>query len=107
VNNSTEGPNLNAIIAATLVTVCTSYNTSVLRNQLGLATYRYQWAGNFTNLAPVPWLGAYHYSDIYMLFGTYLIAPGEIPDLEVKTSERVQDFLLGFIEDPARSPAAG
>jgi hypothetical protein len=42
-----------------------------------------------------------------MLFGTYPIAPGNIPDLEIKTSERMQDFFLGFVEDPVGPPAAG
>lgn len=35
-----------------------------------------------------------------MLFGTYLIAPGEITDLERQTSERMQDLFLDFITDP-------
>ncbi|KAK8014493.1 carboxylesterase [Apiospora arundinis] len=67
---------------------------------LGLATYRYHWAGDFANLGPVPWLGAYHYSDLYMVFGSYGIAPGEIPPLEVETSEAMQDYFLDFVTDP-------
>ncbi|KAM0720890.1 hypothetical protein Q7P37_003175 [Cladosporium fusiforme] len=107
INNYTAGPSEERVVAQTLNTVCAAHNTSVLRNDANLATYRYEWAGNFSNIAPVPWLGAYHYSDLYMFFGTYLIAPGKISDLEVKTSERMQDLLLAFATDPASLPEKG
>jgi hypothetical protein len=35
---------------------------------------------------------------------TYLIATGEITDLEVQTSERMQDYFLDFVEDPESLP---
>jgi hypothetical protein len=35
-------------------------NISRARNLVGLPTYRYQYAGNFSNLSPVGWMGAYH-----------------------------------------------
>lgn len=100
INNYTEGPSEARILTQTLNTVCAAYNTSVIRDQVNLPTYRYEWAGNFSNIAAPSWLGAYHYSDLYMLFGTYLIAPGAIPDLEVKTSEKMQDYFLSFATDP-------
>ena len=34
-----------------------------------------------------------------MLFGSYGIAPGEIPDLERETSEKMQDMVLKFVID--------
>lgn len=77
------------------------------RNEIDLATYRYEWAGNFSNIAPVPWLGACHYSDLYMFFGSYVIAPGEIPEFEVETSEKMQDLLFDFVNDPASLPEKG
>lgn len=82
-------------------------NFTILRDEASLATYRYEWAGNFSNIAPVQWLGAYHYSDLYMFFGTYLIAPGEIPELEVQVSEAMQDLLFEFVKDPASLPSKG
>ncbi|PVH72271.1 alpha/beta-hydrolase [Cadophora sp. DSE1049] len=100
ISNYTEGPSEARILTQTLNTVCAAYDTSVIRDQVSLPTYRYEWAGNFSNIAPPLWLGAYHYSDLYMLFGTYLIAPGEIPDLEVQTSEKMQDYVLDFVTDP-------
>jgi hypothetical protein len=42
-----------------------------------------------------------------MLFGTYLIAPGEITDLEIQTSEKMQDYFLGFVMDPSSLPGNG
>lgn len=107
INNYTEGPSEERVVSQTLNTVCAAHNASVLRDDASLATYRYEWAGNFSNIAPVPWLGAYHYSDLYMFFGTYLIAPGEIPGFEVKTSEKMQDLLLDFVKNPASLPDKG
>lgn len=111
-DNLTGGPSLDSIIDLTLdVFVCPSYTTSLLRDQLGLPTYRYQWAGNFSNIAPVDWLGAYHYSDLYMFFGTYLITPGELgeedAELEEQTSIKMQDYLLAFMIDPDSLPGVG
>ena len=42
-----------------------------------------------------------------MFFGTYLIAPGEIPELEVQASEAMQDLLCEFVKDPASLPSKG
>lgn len=106
-NNITGGPPQQLIVSRTLSTVCAAYNTSVYRDEIDLATYRYEWAGNFSNISPVSWLGAYHYSDLYMFFGTYLIAPGEIPELEVKTSESMQNLLLDFVKNPTSLPSKG
>ena len=100
-SNYTAGPSPELIDSQTLSTVCAAHNTSVLRDQIGLSTYRYEWAGNFSNIAPVPWLGAYHYSDLYMLFGTYHITPGVAPPVEVQASERMQDWFLAFVKDPS------
>jgi carboxylesterase type B len=107
VSNFTDGPSAELIYSRTLATVCAAHNTSAIRNEVGLKTWRYEWAGNFTNISPVWWLGAYHYSDLYMFFGTYLIAPGEITDLEIQTSAKMQDLMVDFIRDPYSLSAAG
>jgi carboxylesterase type B len=83
------------------------HEDGVVRAEYNLPTWRYQWAGNFSNISPLWWLGAYHYSDLYMFFGTYLIAPGEITDLEIETSHTMQSFLLDFVKDPWSLPDAG
>lgn len=42
-----------------------------------------------------------------MFFGSYVIAPGVITDLEVQTSVRMQEYLLDFIRDPMSLPGNG
>ncbi|GKZ64176.1 hypothetical protein AnigIFM50267_003637 [Aspergillus niger] len=81
--------------------VCTAYQDSILRSSLGLGTYRYEWAGNFSNISPVPYLGAFHWSDLLMIFGTYMTDAGNISALEVATSRTMQNFILAFIKDPS------
>ena len=51
--------------------VCLASNTTVWRGRQGLTTYRYEYAGNFSSLTPLAWMGAYHRSDVPMVFGTY------------------------------------
>ncbi|KAJ4485274.1 carboxylesterase [Lentinula aciculospora] len=107
INDVSAEPSEDLVVSRTLSTVCAAYNTSILQNEVSLTTYRYEWAGSFSNITPVWWLGAYHYSDLCMLFGTYLIAPGEISDLDVQTSEKLQDYFLDFIADPSSPPSKG
>jgi len=106
-NNVTAGPSEALITSRTLGIVCAAYNTSVYRDEANIATYRHEWAGNFSNIAPIPWLGAYHYSDLYMFFGTYPTAPGVISDFEVETADKMQDLLYAFVEDPDSLPDKG
>ena len=108
-NSVSGGPPLQSIIATTLnAFVCPSYNTSLQRDKAGLTTYRYEWAGNFSNIdGGVTWLGAYHYSDLYMFFGTYPIAPGPIPEFEVETSRTMQNLLSDFVRYPECLPRHG
>ncbi|QKX64570.1 uncharacterized protein TRUGW13939_11745 [Talaromyces rugulosus] len=81
--------------------ICTAYTDSILRSSLGLDTYRYMWAGNFSNISPVSYLGAFHWSDLLMIFGTYMTDQGDISELEVATSETMQDYILAFLKDPS------
>ncbi|KAL4820013.1 carboxylesterase, type B [Aspergillus spinulosporus] len=78
---------------------CTAASDSAMRRSLGPDIYRYLWGGNFSNISPVPWLGAYHWSDLLMIFGTYQDASGLIPQLEADTSKSMQDHILAFMKD--------
>lgn len=42
---------------------------SRMRLQNNIPTYRYIYHGNYTNISPVPWLGAYHgsESDVHLI----------------------------------------
>ncbi|PWY90233.1 carboxylesterase, type B [Aspergillus heteromorphus CBS 117.55] len=70
------------------------------RQSLGLTTYRYQYRGNFTNISPSPGLGAYHTSELPMIFGTSTIF-GADTKFETAVSEKMQDLWLAFAKDPA------
>lgn len=98
------GPNQTVADAATIgYFVCPAHRTSELRAQNDLRTYRYEYAGNFTNLSPTSWLGAYHTSDLPLFFGSYDdYAPGT--ELETCTSEIMQGYLLAFMKDPDSGP---
>lgn len=77
---------------------------SGLRNAAGLKTYRWQYAGNFSNVSPLPWMGAYHTADLPMLFGSHADFRGASTPEEIATSESMQDHLLAFVSDPIAGP---
>ena len=49
VDNPQGGVNQSAANLATESILCGAADTSILRNSIGLTTYRYQYAGNWTN----------------------------------------------------------
>ena len=103
-HNLTAGPSLQAVMTGTLGTVCGISKSSVYRNQQDIPTYRYVYGGNFSNINPLWWMGAYHASDLAMMFGTYGIRAGASSQLEIDTSAAMQDHVLAFIKDPANGP---
>lgn len=44
--------------------------TSV-RYSVGVPTFRYLYDGNFTDIYPAPWQGAFHRSELPLIFGTH------------------------------------
>ena len=70
------------------------------RYAVQVPTYRYLYAGNFSNISPRPWEGSYHSSELPMIFGTSGIAHGESTWLENALSAKMQDLWLAFISDP-------
>ncbi|EGP85398.1 Carboxylesterase/lipase/ esterase [Zymoseptoria tritici IPO323] len=95
-----QGVNQTAANDRTVSFLCGAAKSAALRKGLGLPTYRYQYAGNWTNQSPLPWMGAYHASDLTMLFGTYADGVGSSSPLEIETSETMEDLLLAFARDP-------
>ncbi|KAI1076456.1 Alpha/Beta hydrolase protein [Whalleya microplaca] len=71
-----------------------------LRAAVGATTYQYLYAGNFSNVSPRPWLGAYHTAELPMVFGTYNISGAPATNFQVRVSERMQDLYLAFARDP-------
>ncbi|GAQ39481.1 hypothetical protein AtubIFM55763_000063 [Aspergillus tubingensis] len=74
------------------------------RNLANLTTYRYQYAGNFTNISPLPWFGAYHSAELPILFGTHYEYGGPSTQYEWDVSYAMQALWLSFVEDPSRGP---
>ncbi|KAB5539307.1 Alpha/Beta hydrolase protein [Coniochaeta sp. 2T2.1] len=100
VQNVAAGPNMTAVDQGTVgVFVCLAANATDVRAALNITTYRYQYAGNFSNITPLPWLGAYHAGDIPLLMGSYE-RPGPATGFERQVAERMQDYLLAFMRDP-------
>ena len=79
--------------------VCPACSTTDWRARANRTTYRSQYAGNFTNLTPVPWIGAFHGSDIPMVFGTYR-RRSDLTEYQEDVSAAMQDFLFAFMKDP-------
>ncbi|PYH98710.1 hypothetical protein BO71DRAFT_437980 [Aspergillus ellipticus CBS 707.79] len=74
------------------------------RNRVGLPTYRYQYAGNFSNISPVSWFGAYHSAELPLLFGTHSEYRGPSTQFEWDVSYAMEALWLSFAEDPSRGP---
>lgn len=63
-------------------------------------THRYFYTGNFTNISPRSWMGAYHESELPMLFGTHMNFRGNSTPFEYDLSHVMQDAYVAFVTDP-------
>ncbi|KAL5933557.1 hypothetical protein ACKVV7_005493 [Pyricularia oryzae] len=88
---------------ATLLSLffCPAFKTSLNRIQANAPTFRYEYFGNFTNVSPKPWMGAYHSGELPMLFGTHGDFRGDSTQLERDTSAAMQDAWLALVRDGA------
>ncbi|KAK3295078.1 Alpha/Beta hydrolase protein [Chaetomium fimeti] len=101
--NITAGPWQTKVDLETVETfVCLASNTTRTRGLLGRTTYRYEYAGNFSSLSVLPWMGAFHGSDVPMVMGTYATLAGRerVTGFQREVAERMQDYVLAFMEDP-------
>ncbi|KAF3043357.1 hypothetical protein E8E11_008434 [Didymella keratinophila] len=107
--NRTYGPDMAIADSITLGSfLCVVVQTTHDRFASNTTTFRYLYGGNFTNIAPQWWQGAYHQADMPLVFGTHNIARSNSTPLEFAVSETMQDFWLAFAEDPVKSlPAKG
>ncbi|KAK5015305.1 hypothetical protein LTR60_002937 [Cryomyces antarcticus] len=102
-----NGPDQVAAQAALLsVFFCPATRTIADRLATGRRTYRYEYAGNFTNVSPRPWMGAYHSAELPMLMGTHPNFRGPSTPLEYATSAAMQDAWVAFAADPVNGLAA-
>ncbi|KAK6193715.1 hypothetical protein LQW54_012185 [Pestalotiopsis sp. IQ-011] len=107
VGNLTAGPDQAEVTALDIDRgVCQTFNSTVYRNRVGAPVFRFQYAGIFPNLNYYDWLGAYHASDIPISFGTYHLLDhvANTTELEIETSDSMQDYFLSFVKDPYNGP---
>lgn len=104
-NDPSKGVNQTAANLITEAVLCGAAESSILRNSINLPTYRCVYAGNWTNQDPLPWMGAFHSSDLVMWFGSYPDGEGPPKEaLEGETSAAMQDLLFAFLSDPYNGP---
>lgn len=100
VGNLIAGPNKTEVDKGTLGEfICPAYNASNVRALNDLTTYRYQYTGNYSNLTPFSWMGAYHGADLPMIFGSYNLTGGATP-FQQQVAETMQDYVFAFLADP-------
>ncbi|KAL8296590.1 hypothetical protein RB597_005936 [Gaeumannomyces tritici] len=79
---------------------CPVHFETILRGAAGLATFRYLYSANNTNVMPRGH-GAFHSAELPLIFGTHNIARTQSTQFEHELSDAMQDLFLAFIEDPA------
>jgi carboxylesterase type B len=102
-SNLTEGPNVEVMDATNLAAwICPAKEIAEARSKFGVPVYRYQYSGVFPNVSPLPWLGAYHSSDLPLMFGTHGVITkyGKSTDFQVAVSHTLQDSMVAFAADP-------
>ncbi|KAF3763180.1 alpha/beta-hydrolase [Cryphonectria parasitica EP155] len=100
------GPNRTVALEEKLaIFFCPATESIRLRQQTPdlTPTFRYVYFGNWTNISPRPWMGAYHSSELPMLMGTHPDFRGPSTPQEYATSEAFQDAYVAF----AREGVAG
>lgn len=99
-----EGPGEQALAGATKIISCPVASEARNRHLGDLPTYRYECAGSFSNISPLPWFGAYHSSVLPLLFGTHSEYGGASTKFEWEVSSAMEALWLSFAEDPTRGP---
>ncbi|PYI14925.1 carboxylesterase, type B [Aspergillus violaceofuscus CBS 115571] len=103
---ATAAPDEATVAAITQRFQCAAPYSTQLRGRLGLQTYNYQYRGNFSNVSPLWWMGAYHCSELPLLFGTSGDFRGADTPFETEVSRRMQQLWLAFVKSPACGLAA-
>lgn len=92
-----SGPNTTAAELARLSTFfCPATHQIQLRQQAGLETFSYFYGGNFSNISPKPWMGAYHSGELPLIFGTHSDFRAESTEFEQETSQAMQEAWVAF-----------
>jgi carboxylesterase type B len=79
---------------------CWFANTTAYRESSNRTTYRYFYSGNFSNISPSSWEGAYHFAEIPLVMGTHNEFRHNSTEFEYALSHKMQDLWLAFAKDP-------
>ncbi|KAI1847473.1 hypothetical protein JX265_012313 [Neoarthrinium moseri] len=90
-NGST--PSDDEINAASTIITCPTFQEIQNRLAGGLTTYRYEYTGNFSNITPLPWIGAIHSGELPLIFGTHFEYRGNSTQFEYDVSHAMQGKL--------------
>ncbi|KAH8195811.1 hypothetical protein TruAng_010024 [Truncatella angustata] len=97
-----DGVNATLAFAVTLqYFFCPAYKSANNRIAAGAPVFRYEFSGNFSNVSPRPWMGAWHNSELPLLFGTHSDYRGPSTTLENETSVVLQDAWLSLVSGGA------
>ncbi|KAJ5668896.1 hypothetical protein N7462_009966 [Penicillium macrosclerotiorum] len=99
-----SGPGQAALDSATKIISCPVAAEVKNRNSGNLPTYQYEYAGNFSNVSPLSWFGAYHSSELPLIFGTHFQYGGPSTSFEWDVSYAMEALWLSFAENPTRGP---
>ncbi|KAF5523841.1 Acetylcholinesterase [Colletotrichum aenigma] len=86
---------------------CPAAHSAGMREAAKRKTYRYLYSGNFTDISPCFWAGAYHMTELPQIFGTRGDFKAAASDYEVQTSEAMQGLWLGFAQNLDAPEKAG
>lgn len=81
---------------------CTTAKTSQLRQSSSRITYRYRYDGNFTNISPPDYPGAFHAAELPLIFGTAGDYHGASTTYENTVSSTIQNLWLDFAKCPSQ-----
>ncbi|KAL4933180.1 Alpha/Beta hydrolase protein [Aspergillus undulatus] len=77
-----------------------------VRNRLNnnFTTYRYLYSGNFSNISPLPWVGAAHSAELPLIFNTHWLYRDDSTPYEYKVGFAMQDLWLSFARNSSANP---
>ncbi|KAL1890341.1 hypothetical protein Sste5346_008343 [Sporothrix stenoceras] len=113
-NNDNEGAGFSPSSGQTQATweaglnniICPVSTEIALRTKYQLPTYRYYYAGNFSNISPQPWIGASHSAELPLIFGTHWEYRGNSTEFEWQVSATLQELWLSFARNASAHPTA-
>lgn len=84
---------------------CPGNTAAAGKAAFGVPVWRARYFGVWPNVNPLPWLGAYHSSDLPMVFGTSDLR-GPDTEAEKETSRYMQSAWAAFARDPVNGLTA-